>query len=257
MAVLLECDALSYRYEQSQVWAVKDVSFAVNEGDFLCVVGENGSGKSTLVRMIAGLAKPTRGGIEFKAAGRADIGYLPQQAPVKNDFPASVTEVVLTGRLNRKKFPAFMTKNDIREAEGNLEKLDAIDLRRRPYRELSGGQRQRVLLARALCASGKLLVLDEPVAGLDPPAQSEMYRIIRELNQGGLTILMVSHDIEGAVREAGKILHMDVGPLFFGSTKDYLRSEPGRKFLSGTAPSSPPGSPRAPYAPQEGGAPDA
>jgi zinc transport system ATP-binding protein len=234
MAVLLECDSLSYRYEQSQVWAVRDVSFAVDEGDFICVVGENGSGKSTLVRMITGLAKPTHGDILFKAIKRGEIGYLPQQAPVKNDFPASVTEVVLTGRLNRKGFPAFMTKRDVRAAERNLEKLGVLDLRRRPYRELSGGQRQRVLLARALCASAKLLVLDEPVAGLDPPAQSEMYRIRRELNRDGLTIFMVSHDVAGAVREAGTILHMDVSPRFFGSTKDYLRSEPGRRFLSGS-----------------------
>ncbi|MDR1042837.1 MAG: ABC transporter ATP-binding protein [Clostridiales Family XIII bacterium] len=241
MAVLLECDSLSYRYEQSPAWAVRDVSFAIGEGDFICVAGENGSGKSTLVRMITGLAKPTRGDIGFKAIGRNEIGYLPQQAPVKNDFPASVTEVVLTGRLNRKRFPAFMTKSDVRVAEHNLEKLGALELRRRSYRELSGGQRQRVLLARALCASEKLLILDEPVAGLDPLAQSEMYRIIRELNRDGLTILMVSHDVEGAIKEAGKILHMDVTPLFFGRTEDYLRSEPGKRFLSESPRTSPEG----------------
>jgi zinc transport system ATP-binding protein len=235
MAVLLECDSLSYRYEQSPVWAVRDVSFTVDEGDFICIVGENGSGKSTLIRMITGLTKPTRGVIAFKAIERDEVGYLPQQAPVKNDFPASVTEVVMTGRLNRKKFPSFMTKSDLRAAERNLEKLGALELRRRSYRELSGGQRQRVLLARALCASEKLLVLDEPVAGLDPLAQSEMYRIIRDLNRDGLTILMVSHDVAGEIREAGKILHMDVTPLFFGSKEDYMRSEPGRKFLAGSS----------------------
>jgi zinc transport system ATP-binding protein len=205
----------------------------MNEGDFICVVGENGSGKSTLIRMVTGLIKPTSGAVRSGTLGRYEIGYLPQQAPVKNDFPASVTEVILTGRLNRKGFPPFMNRGDVRAAERNLEKLGILNLRRRSYRELSGGQRQRVLLARALCASERLLVLDEPVAGLDPLAQSEMYRIIGELNRDGLTILMVSHDVAGAIMAAGKILHMDGTTLFFGKTEDYLRSKPGVRFLSG------------------------
>jgi zinc transport system ATP-binding protein len=231
MAVLLECDSLSYRYEQSPAWAVRDVSFEVSEGDFICVAGENGSGKSTLINMIAGLTKPTEGRVALRALGRGDIGYLPQQAPVKNDFPASVMEVTLTGRLNKKRFPPFMRKNDVAAAESNLEKLGAVDLKRRSYRELSGGQRQRVLLARALCASSKLIILDEPTAGLDPLAQSEMYDVIRDLNREGLTILMVSHDVTGAVKIAGKILHMDKTALFFGAADDYIRSAPGRRFM--------------------------
>ncbi|MDR2162427.1 MAG: ABC transporter ATP-binding protein [Clostridiales Family XIII bacterium] len=244
MATLIECDSLSYRYEQSSVWAVKDVSFTVDEGDYICVVGENGSGKSTLIRMVIGLIKPMGGGIAFKGIGHNEIGYLPQQAPVQSDFPASVMEVVLTGRLNKKGFLPFLGKSDAMAAEANLERLGALGLRRRAYRELSGGQRQRVLLARALCASEKLLVLDEPVTGLDPLAQSEMYRIIRELNEGGLTVLMVSHDVAGAVRAAGRILHMDTEALFFGNTDRYLLSEPGRGFLSGVAPRDiPPGAP--------------
>jgi zinc transport system ATP-binding protein len=235
MAEMIACDALSYRYEQSPGPAVKDVSFTVDEGDYLCVVGENGSGKSTLLRMITGLAKPTSGSVVFKGSGRRELGYLPQQTPVQMDFPASVMEVVLTGRLNRKRFLTFTTKKDVRTAEANLEKLGVLDLKRRPYRELSGGQRQRVLLARALCASERLLVLDEPVTGLDPLAQEGMYRVISDLNRDGMTILMVSHDVAGAVRTAGKILHMDTEALYFGSAEGYRRSAPGRRFLSRAA----------------------
>jgi zinc transport system ATP-binding protein len=232
MAVLIECDSLTYRYEQSATPAVKDITFNVDEGDYLCIVGENGSGKSTLVRLITGLAKPTSGKIVFRSLGRRGIGYLPQQTPVQKDFPASVMEVVLTGRLNRKRFLTFMTGKDVAAAEANLEKLGVLDLKREAYRELSGGQRQRVLLARALCASEKLLILDEPVTGLDPLAQEGMYRVIKDMNENGMAILMVSHDVAGAVRSAGKILHMDVGALYFGSAEDYAGSAPGRRFLA-------------------------
>jgi zinc transport system ATP-binding protein len=232
---MIECESLSYRYEQSPAFAVKDVSFAVNEGDCVCIVGENGSGKSTLLRMITGLAKPTKGSVTFRGLRRCEVGYLPQQTPVQKDFPASVMEVVLTGRLNKKKILPFLGRKDVMAAEANLERLGALVLKRSAYRELSGGQRQRVLLARALCASEKLLVLDEPVTGLDPPTQTELYRVIRELNADGLTILMVSHDVAGAVRTAGKILHMDTEALFFGDTEDYRRSAPGRRFLENAA----------------------
>jgi zinc transport system ATP-binding protein len=234
MAVLIECDSLTYRYEQSAAPAVEDVSFAAYEGDYVCVVGENGSGKSTLVRLMTGLAKPTAGAVVLGKLGRRDVGYLPQQTPVQKDFPASVMEVVLTGRLNRKRFLTFMNRRDVAAAEANLEKLGIADLRHRAYRELSGGQRQRVLLARALCASAKLLILDEPVAGLDPLAQEGMYEVIGELNREGMTIFMVSHDVAGAVKAAGKILHMEDGRArYFGNTEGYLRSEPGRRFLEG------------------------
>jgi zinc transport system ATP-binding protein len=179
--------------------------------------------------------KPTGGRVAFKALGRREVGYLPQQTPVQKDFPASVMEVALTGRLNRKRFLTFTTRRDVMAAEANLEKLGVLDLKRRPYRDLSGGQRQRVLLARALCASAKLLVLDEPVTGLDPLAQEGMYKVIGDLNREGMTILMVSHDVAGAVRMAGKILHMDTEARYFGSVDGYLGSAPGRRFLSKTA----------------------
>jgi zinc transport system ATP-binding protein len=230
--VLMECDSLSYRYEQSAAFAVRDVSFVVNEGDYICIVGENGSGKSTLIRMIAGLAKPTKGSVTLRRLDRNEVGYLPQQAPVRKDFPASVMEVVLSGRLNRKKFLPFFGRKDIMAAEASLDKLGVLGLKRKSYRELSGGQRQRILLARALCASEKLLVLDEPVTGLDPPSQVEMYRVIRELNDRGMAVLMVSHDVSEVINAANKILHMDVEALFFGDTDSYRRSAPGRNFLT-------------------------
>jgi zinc transport system ATP-binding protein len=230
--VLIECRNLSYRYDGSLAWAVRDVSFTFGAGDFLCVVGENGSGKSTLVNMLAGLLKPSGGEIVYRGLKRYEVGYLPQQTPVQKDFPASVMEVVMTGLLNKKRFAPFFSKRDLRVASENLDRLGALDLRRRSYRELSGGQQQRVLLARALCASGALLVLDEPTTGLDPFAQTEMYRLIRELNESGMTVLMVSHDVSGAVRVANKILHMDGGAVFFGTVEDYLQSEPGRMFLN-------------------------
>jgi zinc transport system ATP-binding protein len=212
---------------------VKDVSFAVDEGDYICVVGENGSGKSTLIHMVAGLVKPTSGSISLAGPGRSEMGYLPQQAPVQKDFPASVAEVVLTGRLNRTRLIPILRKRDAIAADAALERLGILSLRQSAYRELSGGQRQRVLLARAICASKKLLVLDEPVTGLDPLAQADMYGIIRELNAEGMTVLMVSHDVAGAVLSANRILHMATGALFFGDTEEYMRSAPGRRFLGG------------------------
>jgi zinc transport system ATP-binding protein len=228
---LIECRNLSYRYDGSLVCAVNDVSFTIDAGDFFCVVGENGSGKSTLVSMLTGLIKPSDGEIRYRGLKRHEVGYLPQQTPVQKDFPASVMEVVMTGLLNKKRFVPFFNKRDMKVAAENLDRLGALDLERRSYRELSGGQQQRVLLARALCASETLLVLDEPTTGLDPFAQTEMYKLIRRLNETGMTIFMISHDVSSAVRMANKILHMDGGAIFLGTVEDYLQSAPGKMFL--------------------------
>ena len=228
---LISCNKVSFSYENTSV--IKDLSFSVNEGDYLCIVGENGSGKSTLIKGLLGLKNSSSGHIvrcsELKSN---EIGYLPQQTPAQKDFPASVFEVVLSGRLNSRGIRPFYTKNDKKIAEDNIKRLGIEHLQKRSYRELSGGQQQRVLLARALCASKKLLLLDEPVTGLDPIVTEEMYRLIDELNKKEkITIIMVSHDIVSSVKYATHILHLDHKDSFFGTTKDYINSPVGKYFF--------------------------
>ena len=214
------------------VYANKDISVDVYKGEILALLGENGSGKSTLLKGILGLI-PLRGGSVGFSDGlkRTDIGYLPQQTQAQRDFPATVREVVLSGCLNGSRGP-FYSRADRNLANKNMEKLSVTDIARRSYRELSGGQQQRVLLARALCAAKELLLLDEPVTGLDPVVTAEFYRLIKKLNRdSGIAVIMVSHDIECAVENANKILHLgERGVEFFGTTEDYLKSDAGRRF---------------------------
>ena len=225
---LITCRDLCLAYEGKT--AVKDLSFDVPAGDYLCIVGENGSGKSTLIRALLGLKKPRSGSIRYgDGLQRREIGYLPQQTPAQKDFPASVREVVLSGcRAN-----PFYAPSEKRRAEENMEKLGLTELRNACYRELSGGQQQRVLLARALCATRKLLLLDEPVTGLDPTVSAELYRIIQNLNSEGVTIIMVSHDVDCAIERAKTILHLKTVPLFWGKAEDYRLSDIGRSFMEG------------------------
>ncbi len=233
MKTLIRCKDVTLGYENMTV--LEHVSFELNEGDYLCVVGENGAGKSTLIKCLAGLKRPSEGQIEFSPTiSRSDVGYLPQQTAIQRDFPASVREVVMSGCLNHSRLIPFYTKADRQRAAAHMEELGITDLAGRSYRELSGGQQQRVLLARALCASEKLLMLDEPVTGLDPIVTSEIYGIIREVNRKyGMTVIMVSHDVRTAVRSANKILHLKHTVQFFGSTEEYLASSTGREFLGG------------------------
>ena len=229
MAQLL-CDDLTLGYENGAI--LEGLSFSVEQGDYLAIVGENGSGKSTLMKTVLGLLKPLKGEVVFGDGLRKyEIGYLPQQSAMQKDFPASVWEVVLSGCLTKKRFLPFYTKEDKARAVANLERMGIADLRKRSYRELSGGQQQRVLLARALCATEKLLLLDEPVSGLDPVVTAEMYEIIDELHKAGVTIIMISHDVGAAVRYATKILHIG-GEPFFGTVEEYLDSDRGRAYLS-------------------------
>ena len=210
---LIACKGLSLRYENRL--AVEDVSFEIEAGDYVCIVGENGSGKSTLLKGLLGLKTPDAGSISYgEGLKQRMIGYLPQQTVVQKDFPASVYEVVLSGCLNRRGMRPFYSSAERQIAERNMERLSVGALRKKSYRDLSGGQQQRVLLARALCATEKLLLLDEPVTGLDPVVTSELYTMIRQLNLEGVTVVMVSHDITCAVHNAGKILHMGTGVLF-------------------------------------------
>ena len=197
-------------------------------------MGENGSGKTTLLKGLLGLLCARSGSITYGDGLRQNmIGYLPQQTIVQKDFPASVYEVVLSGCLNRRGLRPFYSAAERRIADANIERLSIAGLRRRSYRELSGGQQQRVLLARALCATEKLLLLDEPVTGLDPVVTAELYALIRQLNQEGVTIIMVSHDINCAMHNAGKILHMSTHVLFYGSSEEYQKSALCQKFLGG------------------------
>ena len=233
MAQLI-CRDVVLGYEGKAV--VQHLNFEVNQGDYLCIVGENGSGKSTLIKALLQLKKPMAGEILSGDGLEADgIGYLPQQTIVQRDFPASVQEIVRSGCLGRFGWRPFYGKAEKAVSEENMEKLGITHLAKRCYRELSGGQQQRVLLARALCATKYMLLLDEPVAGLDPVAIQEMYDLLERLNQEEkITIIMVSHDIRAALTYASHILHISEEPLFFGTKEDYLKSEIGRSYLSVT-----------------------
>jgi len=226
----LDCQDLSLGYEGKTV--VTGLSFVVNAGDYLCIVGENGSGKSTLMKAILKLKAPMSGQIlTGDGLEHNEIGYLPQQTVVQKDFPASVREVVRSGCLNRCGLRPYYSSAEKLMAEETMETLGIIPLAKRCYRELSGGQQQRVLLARALCATRKILLLDEPVAGLDPKATVEMYELIERLNKDGITIVMISHDIPSSVKYATSILHIgNQSSVFIGTKADYLKSEAGRIY---------------------------
>ena len=210
--------------------AVDRVSFEVNRGDYLVIVGENGSGKSTLMRAMLGLVRPRSGSITYgDGLVRNRIGYLPQQTPAQRDFPASVEEVVLSGCVNRMGRRCFYNRSDREKARANMDLLDVTALCKKPYRTLSGGQQQRALLARALAATDLLLLLDEPVTGLDPAATEEMYGIIRSLNADeGVAVCMVTHDVQDGLRDAKSVLVMDKSVSFFGSSEDYARQYDAR-----------------------------
>ena len=218
---LLSFNDLTIGYENNIV--LSDLSFAIEKGDYLVILGENGAGKSTLLKTMLGLIKPIKGKIVFDAeVKKTEIGYLPQQTVVQRDFPASVWEVVLSGCLAKNGIKPFYSKKDKELAKANIEKLELNGFEKRCYRELSGGQQQRVLLARALCSSNKILVLDEPVTGLDPKVTAQLYETIRSLNKEGITIIMISHDLQ-ALEDASKVLHLG-HETFFGNKEEYLNS---------------------------------
>lgn len=220
----LICNDLTLGYDSRVI--SENINFQVNKGDYLCIVGENGSGKSTLMKTLLGLQQPLSGQVVFADGfSRKRIGYLPQQTPVQKDFPASVEEIVLSGFLGSSGLRPFYSRNQKKEARQIMTRLGIYDMRFRFYRELSGGQQQRVLLARALCATKEMLLLDEPVSGLDPAASDEMYSIIAQLNrEENITIIMVSHDIAASVKYASHILHMGSPLQFFGTKEEYIQS---------------------------------
>ena len=223
------CENASLGYDGKPI--VTGLNFTVNAGDYLCIVGENGSGKSTLMKTILNLTPPLAGSIHMEGLKPTQIGYLPQQTQVQRDFPASVLEIVLSGFQGQRGWRPFYTKEEKAAASANLKKLGLEGFERRCYRELSGGQQQRVLLARALCATQKCLLLDEPISGLDPRATAQMYEIIEQLHREGITIIMISHDVGVALADATHILHIGKH-LFFGTKESYLHSGIGQAFLS-------------------------
>jgi zinc transport system ATP-binding protein len=221
MAQLI-CSNISLGYNSKAI--LKNLNFKIHKGEYLCIVGENGSGKTTLMKTILRLIPPLEGKIYTDDGLLPDeIGYLPQQTEVQRDFPASVKEIVLSGCQSRCGKRPFYNKAEKALAIENIKKMGVYDLQNRCYRELSGGQQQRVLLARALCATQKMLLLDEPVSGLDPNATEEMYELIDSLNKSGITIIMISHDMEAALKYATHILHIGK-EIFFGKKEEYLNT---------------------------------
>lgn len=202
--------------------AAENVSFSVKKGDYLVILGENGSGKSTVMKAMLGLVKLKSGEvIHSDGLKKTGVGYLPQQTRIQRDFPASVEEVVQSGVVNRLGRRLFPGREEKQRARQQMERLEIWEMRKKPYRALSGGQQQRVLLARALCATDSLLLLDEPVTGLDPETTAEMYEIIRNINRQGVAIVTVSHDVGQALRDAKHVLVMERTVRFYGETEAY------------------------------------
>ena len=230
---LIQCKDVSLAYDGTVV--AEQISFSVQRGEYLCIVGENGSGKSTLAKGLLGLMSPLTGTIEYgDGLSRMDIGYVPQQTNVQKDFPASVREVVLSGTIGRGSRSLFYTGEQKATAYRAMDRLGIRDLEKCCFRELSGGQQQRVRLARALCAAGQLLLLDEPTTGLDPVVSGDFYALIEELNRkNGITVIMVSHDMDLSLKSATHVLHMKHHPLFFGKREDYLISDAYKQFAGG------------------------
>ena len=227
---LISCEGIELSYENHKV--IENLSFEIDHGDYLCIVGENGSGKSTLIKALLGLKSVTRGRITYgDGLKKNEIGYLPQQTGAQKDFPASVYEVVLSGCLNKMCMRPFYGKKEKKLALENMERLGITHLKDACYRELSGGQQQRVLLARALSATKKLILLDEPTASLDPVVSVELYKLIKEINREGITVIMVSHDIHSSLHNASHILHLHKDTTFFGETARYAECEHCKRLV--------------------------
>ncbi len=225
---LISVKNISKRFSSNYV--LQDISLEVQKGETLYIVGENGSGKTTLIKLLLGLETATSGEIVLDGIGKQDIGYLPQQNEIQADFPASVQEVVMTGFLSRTKTP-FYTKKQKADAERIMEELGIGEFKAKSFRTLSGGQKQRVLLCRAMCAADSVLLLDEPLTALDPTAAAQFYEILARLKKQGVTLIIISHDVQCAVKYADKILHLGKNESFFGTAHDYCHCEIGKHML--------------------------
>lgn len=215
---LIEVKNLSVGYNHKAI--VENISFTVNEGNAICIIGENGIGKSTLMKTLLGVLKPVSGEIIFSENKR--FGYLPQINETQNDFPASVNEIVLSGLLNKKSFLAFYNKADKEIAMKNMEILHITHLKDKPFSSLSGGQKQRVLIARALCSTDNILFLDEPITGLDPQTKADFYETLALLQKEGITIVMITHNLEDFINEATHVLVVAKESKFL-TKEEYLK----------------------------------
>lgn len=215
---LIRFENLSLRYGNRVLF--KDLNFSIYEGDYFCIAGENGSGKTTLMNAILGMKEPAEGKITISKDLKNGIGYLPQQKTAQKDFPASVYEVVISGFQRKRGFRPFYNNREKEIADKNMKRLGILDIKKQCFSELSGGQQQRVLISRALCATDKIILLDEPVTGLDKETTEEMYKIINELNDEGVTIVMISHDASATIRYASRVLHLG-SKVFVGTNEDY------------------------------------
>ena len=228
---LVSCSNLYINY--GKVLAVEDVTFSVAEGDYVFIVGENGSGKSSLLKAILKLKSYKKGKIIFNNLKRSEIGYLPQKVVIQKDFPATVYEVVISGFIHDLKIWPFYDKLKKTRVDEILNLLNLLDFKNFAFNNLSKGQQQKVLLARAICATRRILFLDEPCAGLDPVFIKDFYKLVKKLNDENITIVTVSHDINAAIKYANKILHMKRNAIFFGNVNDYVNSKVGEIFLKG------------------------
>ena len=228
---LITCKNLVVGYEGQSV--TPEINFKLDAGNYLCIVGENGSGKTTLIKTLLSLMKPISGEILFgDGLTNNEIGYLPQQATIKRDFPATNFEIVLSGFIGKMKTKPFYSNDYKVKAINAMKRMQVFEFKDRSFRDLSGGQQQRVLLARAICATEKVLLLDEPVSGLDPKVTKEMYDLVKELNEKDkISIIMISHNLNDAIRYASHILHIGE-EIFFGAKDEYLNSDIGKKFTS-------------------------
>lgn len=219
---LIEANDLTVGYDNKKI--LQNINFSIEEGQYICVIGENGAGKSTLVKTILGLLKPISGQLSFEnGLEQNQIGYISQGIIVKADFPATVLEIVRSGCLPKEGNRIFYSKKAKETSETAMEKMGITDLKNRSFRELSGGQRQRVLMARALCAAKKIIFLDEPVAGLDSETQMQLYKILRKLNVEGMTIVMISHDIDAVMANASHVLSVKNRKILMQSIEEYAQ----------------------------------
>lgn len=219
---IISIDKLSAFYDDKQVF--NDLTFNVEEGDYICIIGENGSGKTTLMKCILGFNIKYTGSVILNGFSRKTIGWLPQKSNTKSDFPASVFEIVLSGFAGKSFFGICYSKLQKEKALKNMELLEISELKGKSYKELSGGQQQKVLLCRALCAAEKVILLDEPVNNLDLASQNEFYALIKKINNSGMTVIMISHDVERAIKEATKILDISDNGFSFMSSQNYYNS---------------------------------
>ena len=231
--MILKCENVSLSYDGKTV--AENINFEVRRGDYLCILGENGSGKTTLINALLGLKKPAGGKVVYGDGVKAEnIGYLPQKQSASVDFPACVREIVRTGFLGKRGFRPYYSKSERARADELIEKLGSSGFAHRQLSELSGGQQKRVLLARALCSTRDLLILDEPTAALDPIVTEELYEMTKKLNaEEGISVIMVSHDVSAATKYANKILHIKHEQLFFGETEDYVKTKLAKAYLGG------------------------